>query len=368
MGFLNKRVFAHFDFIQVILIVPLIVLSHILISEASSSLAIKQYIYFSAGFLAYLLFFIFPIKRFEWIIPGFYWLNIALLLSVEFFGVSKLGAKRWLEIPFTNLTLQPSEIMKISLVLMLAYLIKKNPPPLKGYKLKDFAKISFFIVLPFILIQQEPDLGTALILFLMGFGVLFIIGVDKKIWFSLIVIVATASPIIYENLHDYQKGRILAFVSKAPGYQVQQSIIAIGNGGISGKKIEEATQTSSKFLPISTSDFIFAYVAERFGFVGVSVVMLLYLLLIMHFLSLNYSLKDDYFARVIVNSVALMIFIYTAVNIAMTIGLGPVVGVPLPFFSYGGSSFFTFMCFFGMVQNMLTFKYAKDNQVLKVRF
>jgi len=359
LSILDRRILAHFDYIQPILILPIIILSHILISEASSALALKQYIYFGIGFACFLVFLMLPIRKLDWIIPSFYWICVSLLLSVEFFGVSKLGAKRWLEIPILNFTLQPSEIMKPALVLMLAYLIKKSPPPKNGYRLKNFIKISFFILLPFVLIQKEPDLGTALILFLTGFGTLFIIGVDKKIWITLVLVLGVASPIIYENLHDYQKSRIASFISAEPGYQVKQSIIAIGNGGMYGKAIEEATQTSSKFLPISTSDFIFAYLAERFGFIGTAGLMAFYLLLILHLLSLNLVLKNDYFAQVIVNSVALLIFIYTAVNIAMTIGFGPVVGVPLPFFSYGGSSFITFMIFFGMVQNMVTFRRIK---------
>ena len=367
MFVLNRRIFTHFDFILPILVLPLVIFSHVLISEASETLAIKQYVYFGAGFMAYIFFFLFPIRKFEWLIPAFYWVNIALLLSVKFFGVSKLGAKRWLEIPIANFTIQPSEMMKISLILMLAYLIKKSPPPLQGYKIKEFAKLASTVLLPFILIQQEPDLGTATILFLTGFGVFFIIGVNKKIWLSLGIIFCIASPLVYENLHDYQKERIKSFISKDPGYQVQQSIIAIGNGGIHGKNSENATQTSSKFLPIATSDFIFAYVAERFGFIGICSVMAMYFILIVHILSFNYFLKTDYFARVITNSAALMVFIYASVNIAMTIGMGPVVGVPLPFFSYGGSSFFTFMSIFGMVQNMVTFRYIKDSTI-KIRF
>ena len=111
MFVLNRRIFTHFDFILPILVLPLVIFSHVLISEASETLAIKQYVYFGAGFMAYIFFFLFPIRKFEWLIPAFYWLNIALLLSVKFFGVSKLGAKRWLEIPVANFTIQPSEMM-----------------------------------------------------------------------------------------------------------------------------------------------------------------------------------------------------------------------------------------------------------------
>ncbi|WP_297881012.1 FtsW/RodA/SpoVE family cell cycle protein, partial [uncultured Campylobacter sp.] len=265
---IDKKILAYFDFIQPFLIVPIVVFSYVLISEANDVLSSKQVVYFGVGFAVFTLFFLFPIRKFLYLIPIFYWINIILLLSVDFFGVSKLGARRWLEIPFVHFTLQPSEVMKPAFILMLMYLIHKNPPPKNGYGLKDFLRLSFYILLPFVLIAKEPDLGTAAILFLTGFAILFIIGVDKKIWLTLIIVFVASSPILYENMHDYQKKRIADFISEEPNYQVKQAIIAIGNGGIYGKDRDEATQTHFKFLPIATSDFIFAYTIERFGFVG----------------------------------------------------------------------------------------------------
>ncbi|MCZ6134116.1 FtsW/RodA/SpoVE family cell cycle protein [Campylobacter ureolyticus] len=359
----DKRILAHFDFVQLLFIIPILVLSHILISEANEILAFKQYIYYALGFGVFLFFFIIPFRKLEWIIPFFYWFGIVLLISVDLFGVSKLGAKRWLEIPLINFTIQPSEIIKPAFILMLAYMVKKNPPPSDGYDLKSFLKFSFIILLPFILILKEPDLGTAMILLLGGFGTLFIIHVNKKIWISLFLVISVASPVMYQSLHDYQKKRITEFLSEESSYHVKQSIIAISNGGMSGKPKDEATQTHFKFLPIATSDFIFAYNSERFGFMGNLFLMGLYLCLIIHLITLNYQLKEDYFTRVVATSIGVLIFIYAGVNISMTIGLAPVVGVPLPFFSYGGSSFITFMCLFGMLQNLLTFKF-KDSYKL----
>ncbi|PSM51854.1 FtsW/RodA/SpoVE family cell cycle protein, partial [Campylobacter blaseri] len=324
----DKRILTHFDFIQPFLILPIIFLSHILISEVSQMLAIKQYVYFGIGFMVFLFFFLLPIRKIDWLIPATYWLNIILLISVEFFGVSKLGAQRWIEIPFVHFTIQPSEIIKPSFLLMLGYIIKKNPPEEDGYNLKEFIKISFFIFLPFFLILKEPDLGTALILLLTGYGVLFIIGVNKKIWLSIALVLGISSPILYQSLHDYQKKRITDFISEEPSYHVKQSIIAIGNGGMSGKPKDEATQTHFKFLPIATSDFIFAYNGERFGFIGNLFLISMYFLLISHLLSLNHKLKDDFLARVITNGIAIMMFIYISVNISMTIGFAPVVGIP----------------------------------------
>lgn len=363
----DKRILAHFDFVQPFFILPIVILSHILISEASDMLAMKQYVYFGFGFAVFIFFFLFPLRKIDWLIPLFYWINIVLLVSVDFFGVSKLGAQRWLEIPFVHFTIQPSEIMKPAFVLMLAYLIKQRPPEEKGYDLKQFLKLSFYILLPFFLIVKEPDLGTALVLLLTGYGILFVIGVNKKIWLAIAIILSISSPIIYQNLHDYQKKRITDFISEEPSYHVEQSIIAIGNGGMYGKPKDEATQTHFKFLPIATSDFIFAYNMERFGFVGAIFLTTIYMLLIMHLLSLNYKEKNDYMAQVVTTGLAALIFIYVSVNILMTIGFAPVVGIPLPFFSYGGSSFITFMCFFGILQHLLTFKFKDAYKTVHVR-
>lgn len=364
---LDRRILTHFDFLIPILIVPIIGISYFLVAEASQTLANKQMVYFAVGFLAFLFFFFFPIRKLEWLIPLFYWLNISLLVSVEFFGVSRMGAKRWLEFPFVNFTLQPSEVMKPALILMLAYLIKQNPPDEDGYSLKMFSKISFYILLPFVLIAKEPDLGTALALLIMGFGMLFIIGVNKKIWFSIALIVAISAPFLYSNLHGYQKQRLHDFIGEKPSYHVHQSLVAIGSGGLLGKNSNEATQTHFKFLPIATSDFIFAYHAERFGFLGALGLVFLYIFLIMHLLTLLYTLKKDFFAKSVVASVALLIFIYAAVNISMTIGFAPVVGLPLPFFSYGGSSFITFMILFGIVQNLLAFRFDPTYRFVKFK-
>lgn len=366
---LEARILSHFDFIQPILILPIIIFSFILVNEANPILGDKQIIYFIIGLLAFCLCFILPIRRFSWLIPVLYWINIALLFSVDILGTSRLGAKRWLEIPFTHFTIQPSELLKPAFMLMLAYLIYKNPPPLKGYGLKKFIMFSFYILLPFLLISAEPDLGTAAILLIVGYGTLFIIGVNYRIWLAIAVAAALLAPLAYTHLlKPYQKQRIHDFISAEPSYHVKQSLIAIGNGGLSGKSTTEATQTHFKFLPIATSDFIFAYTIERYGFIGGLLLMLCYLFLIIHLLSLNYRLKDDYLTKTVVNAIALFLFVYIGVNISMTIGFAPVVGVPLPFFSHGGSSFTTFMIFFGILENLLTFRYLPISRAVKIVF
>ncbi|MDD5373251.1 MAG: FtsW/RodA/SpoVE family cell cycle protein [Sulfurimonas sp.] len=273
------------------------------------------------------------------------------------FGHARLGAQRWIDIPLINATIQPSEFVKPALILMLAYLINKSPPPINGYRIKEFLKISFYILLPFVLIAKEPDLGTAVVLLLIGFGVLFFIGVYWKIWAVIIGAALLFSPIAYNFLlHDYQKTRIHDFLSEKPSYHVQQSIIAIGSGGFTGKSKEDATQTQMRFLPIATSDFIFAFLVERTGFLGASGIILVYIMLILHLMSLSIY-NDDYYIKVVTISISFMIFIYMGVNISMTIGYAPVVGVPLPMFSYGGSSFINFMILFAIMQNLITFRY-----------
>jgi len=196
-----------------------------------------------------------------------------------------------------------------------------------------------------------------MVLLLIGYGVLFFIGVHWKIWAVIVGAVLLFSPLAYKFLlHDYQKTRIQDFLSEKPSYHVQQSIIAIGSGGFTGKSKDDATQTQMRFLPISTSDFIFAFLVERSGFLGALGIILIYVMLILHLMSLSIY-NDDYFIKVVTISISFMIFIYMGVNISMTIGYAPVVGVPLPMFSYGGSSFINFMILFAIMQNLITFRY-----------
>ncbi len=362
---IDRRIFTHFDYILVLLIAPILSISFYLVNELYPALANRELIYFIAGFVVFVIMFLFPIRRFLWLIPLFYWFNIALLILVELFGVTKLGAKRWLEIPFFHLSLQPSELMKPALILMLGFLIyEKSPPSESGYGIKAFAKLSFYILLPAFLIYQEPDLGTALMVIFLGFGILFVIGVNYRIWVTILVLIALISPFVYSSLKDYQKKRIADFLSTKPSYHVRQSIIAIGSGGLYGKEKEHATQAHMKFLPIATSDFIFAFLVERFGFWGGVLLIAIYTLLILHFMMVTLYMKGDYLIQVVSTSLALLFFLYASVNIAMTMGYAPVVGIPLPLFSYGGSSFITFMVLMGIYEHLVAFRYKKYDSVL----
>jgi rod shape determining protein RodA len=355
---IDRRILTHFDFFIILLILPIALSSLFLISEVNESLAKKELAYILIGFGVFAVMSLLPIRKLVWLIPIIYWVDIILLISVKLFGVSILGAKRWLEIPFTTMTIQPSEIIKPALLLMLAYQIQKNPPLQEGYDWKRFLKISLYIILPFFLIAIEPDLGSAGVVLMLGFGVLFLIGVRWKIWAVLIVGFLAASTLLYEvGLKEYQKQRIADFVAEKPSYHVQQSIIAIGSGGLFGKDKEDATQGQLKFLPIATTDFIFAYHVERFGFFGALLLILAYAAMTIHILGLRAKFENDYFGVVFASGIGVLIFVYSSINIAMTIGLAPVVGIPLPLYSYGGTSFLTFMILFGILENLLAFRF-----------
>ena len=352
----GTRIRIHFDYILILLIIPIIAMSSFLLNETSQTLLFRQLSYTFLGLFIFLFVFFVPFRSLYMLVTVFYVVCIALLLAVEFVGTVNLGAKRWISIG--GFSLQPSEPVKVAVVLFLAHYIHNNPPPKEGYGWIDFGKISFFILLPFVLILIEPDLGSAIIVLAMGYGMLFIIGVHKKILITLVVSALIFSPIAFKFvLKPYQVTRIMNLVTGNTSTQVQQSLIAVGSGGLVGKDYDNATQANLKFLPVATSDFIFAHFAERFGFIGSLVLIALYIGIVVHLLSFCFLDSDDYFLKVIASCLAMLFFVYTSVNIAMTIELAPVVGIPLPLFSYGGSSFITFIILIAMFENAITFRF-----------
>ncbi len=355
-----KQITKNFNYILIIQITPLLLVSSILIKEMNIALFHKQMAYYGASAVVFLIAAYIPWRYLLWLFAPFaYVMNILLLIGVEVAGKTILGAKRWLSLP-GGLSLQPSEFMKLSILIFLAFLISKRPPSEKGYGLINFILLSLIILVPSILILKEPDLGTTLLLLLASFGVLFIVGIDWKILTAIAIIMAIFAPIGYKyGLKPYQKKRIEDFLGK-PSYQVRQALIAIGSGGIEGKSKEEATQTQLKFLPVSTTDFIFAYLGERFGFKGMVIVVALYIMLIIHLLIISKIYGDDYQIVVLASGLSILFFVYMGVNIYMVIGLAPVVGAPLPMFSHGGTSFIIFAFLFGILENLISFKGYKD--------
>ncbi len=364
-----RKIPQNFNYLLILQILPLLLISSMLVKEIDPRLFQKQMIYYVVGALSMVFAAFVPWQRILWwFAPLSYLLNIVLLAAVKKFGISVLGAKRWLAIPGTHFTIQPSEFIKISVVLMLAYLIGRNPPPEKGYGLNALAKLSVVILLPFYLIAKEPDLGTALVLLMTGFGILFLAGIDRKVTIGVLLlsIIAVTAAWQFDLIKPYQKKRINDFLGK-PSYHVQQALIAIGSGGLRGKAKDEATQTQLKFLPISSSDFIFAYLGERLGFAGMGIVILTYILLIIHLLRISHIYSDDYLIKSVASGLAFLFFIYMGVNMYMIIGMAPVVGVPLPMFSHGGTSFIIFAIFLGILLNLIAFKrYFQYNADAKI--
>jgi len=363
----DKSIFKHFSYILLLQVIPLFVISSYLVNEINPHLFQKQMVYY---FIASIVFFVsafIPWRQIIWwFVPVFYIANLGLLIAVEFVGKSILGAQRWIEIPGVGLTIQPSEFIKVSVIMMLGYLITRRPPSEKGYGFFNFIKLSIVIIVPFLLIAKEPDLGTALVLLITGYGILFVVGINWKIWTVIIIVLGLTAPLLYGQLKPYQKKRITDFVGK-PSYHVQQALIAIGSGGLEGKSKEESTQTQLKFLPVSSTDFIFAYLGERFGFKGMLVVIGLYILLIFNLLYISSRNAKDYLVKVFASGLAFLIFVYMGVNIYMVIGLAPVVGLPLPLFSHGGTSFIIFAVIFGILQNLIAFKdYSRYNSDSKI--
>ena len=367
----DKRIFKHFSYSLMIQLIPLFVISSYLVYEINTHLYTKQMVYYFIASIAFFVSAFIPWRQIIWwFSPIFYVVNLGLLIAVEFVGKSILGAQRWIEIPGIGITMQPSEFIKVNVIMMLAYLINRNPPGEKGYGVLDFIKLSIVIFIPFIIIAKEPDLGTALVLLIAGYGVLFLVGINWKIWVTLAVLAGAGAPLVYEyGLKSYQKTRIQDALNK-PSYQVRQALIAIGSGGLEGKKKEDATQTQLKFLPVSSTDFIFAYLGERFGFKGMIAVIILYILLIFNLLYISAKHAKDYLIKTFATGIAFLLFVYMGVNIYMIIGLAPVVGLPLPMFSYGGTSFIIFAVIFGILQNLIAFKdysrYTSDSKITMI--
>ena len=364
----DKRVFKNFSYSLMLQLLPIFALSAYLVYEINPYLYKKQIIYYIIAAIAFSIASFIPWRKIMWwFAPLFYIANLLLLAAVPIVGTSVLGAQRWIEIPGIGLTIQPSEFMKVAVIVLLSYLIVKKPPPKSGYGLFNFIKLSIVIIIPFLMIAKEPDLGTALVLLITGYGILFIIGIDWKIWAIILLIVGAAAPMAYEyGLKDYQKKRIVDAMSK-PSYQVRQALIAIGSGGMEGKPKEDATQTQLKFLPVSSTDFIFAYLGERFGFKGMLLLIGLYILLIFNLLYIAAKHANDYYIKTFASGLAFLFFVYMGVNIYMIIGMAPVVGLPLPMFSHGGTSFIIFSVIFGILQNLIAFKdynrYTSDSKI-----
>ena len=284
--------------------------------------------------------------------PWLFFLCLVLLILVLLIGETRNGATRWLNI---GISFQPSELMKIAMPLMIARYISSGALPPTVFSVG----VSIMIVLvPSYLIMEEPDLGTSILIAFSGLVVIFLSGLKKRYLAVAFGLFLAYLPLMWANMHPFQKNRVLAFLNPGSdptgsGYHLIQSKIAIGSGGIFGKGWLNSTQGQLDFLPERTTDFIFAILAEEFGFLGISLLIGIYLFIIGRGIMIAIN-AQDLFSRLLASSISLTFFVYVFVNIAMTTGLLPVVGIPLPLISSGGTSMLTIMVGLGMLMSVQT--------------
>jgi rod shape determining protein RodA len=282
-----------------------------------------------------------------------YGLGLALLVAVLLIGDVGKGAQRWLDLGLVRF--QPSEMMKLAVPMMVAwYLSDQRLPPSRS----RLAIAGVLIILPVLLIAKQPDLGTALLIGSAGFFAVFLAGLSWRLLAGLTAAAAAAAPVLWHFMHDYQRQRVITFLNPehdplGTGYHIIQSKIAIGSGGLFGKGWLNGTQAHLDFLPERSTDFIFAVLGEEFGLLGIGVVLTAYALIIVRSMYIATQAQDT-FGRLLGGSLAMTFFIYLIVNTGMVTGLLPVVGLPLPLISYGGTSMVTLMAGFGILMSIHT--------------
>ena len=280
-----------------------------------------------------------------------YALGLALLLGVALFGDVVNGARRWLNLGVARI--QPSEIMKIAMPLMLAWYFDKHEATLR---LREYFVASLLLALPVLLIARQPDLGTALLVAAAGFYVIYLAGLSWKLLLGLLLAACASLPFLWSLMHDYQRRRILTLLDPTSdplgaGYHIIQSVIAVGSGGLAGKGWLHGTQTHLEFIPERSTDFIFAVFSEEFGLIGNCMLLLLYLLLIGRGMAIAAN-APTFFTRLLAGAVTLTFFTYAFVNMGMVSGILPVVGVPLPLVSFGGTALVTLFLGIGILMSI----------------
>ena len=293
-----------------------------------------------------------PQKLMGFAIP-LYIVGLLLLVAVFMFGIKVNGAKRWLSLGFTRI--QPSEIMKIAMPLMLAWYFHKYEATLRA---RHFVVAALLLLVPFGLIAKQPDLGTALLVGGAGFFVIFLAGLPWKVIVGLIAAAGAAAPLLWGMMHDYQRKRILTLIDPTTdplgaGYHIIQATIAIGSGGSFGKGYLNGTQTHLEFIPEKHTDFIFAVYSEEWGLLGNSLLVFLYALLIGRGMMIAAAAPTK-FTRLLAGAITLGFFTYAFINMGMVSGILPVVGVPLPFMSYGGTALVTLFVGIGILMSIHT--------------
>ncbi|MFT4764808.1 MAG: rod shape determining protein RodA [Oleispira sp.] len=356
----SKLLFArfHLDLPLFILLLILCVSGLLVLYSASGqdlAMVQKQSLHYLIGFIVLMVAAQIPPRMYQILAPWAYVVGVLALIGVLVLGVSGKGAQRWLAIPGLP-RFQPSELMKLALPLLIAwYMSTRGTPP----KLITLAKAMVLIAIPLVLILKQPDLGTSILIGTSGLLVLFFAGMPWWLIFSMISIVAACAPLMwFFVMHSYQKQRVLTFLNPesdplGSGWNIIQSKTAIGSGGIEGKGWMQGTQSQLEFLPESHTDFIIAVLAEELGLIGVLLLLTLYFLILLRglYMAAQCTLL---FNRLLAGSLIITFFIYVFVNIGMVSGLLPVVGVPLPLVSWGGTSVVSLLAGFGVMMSMYT--------------
>ena len=294
-----------------------------------------------------------PPRLLQRLTPWAFVIGVLFLLAVLIAGETSGGAQRWLNLYVVRF--QPSEIMKLAVPMMVAWYLADSRLPPDRWQLLTAA---ILIAVPMLMIAKQPDLGTALLIASSGFFVLFLAGLQWRLMAFCSVLVTAAMPVIWHFMHDYQRQRVITLLNPesdplGAGYHIIQSKIAIGSGGLFGKGWLNGTQSQLDFLPERSTDFIFAVLGEEFGFLGIALLFAFYAIIVVRSMIIAIQAQDTY-TRLLAGSLAMTFFVYFIVNTGMVTGLLPVVGLPLPMVSYGGTSIVTLMVGFGILMSIQT--------------
>jgi rod shape determining protein RodA len=352
------RATVHFDRLLLGMLLLVILVALFVLYSASGQnmdLILRQIINILVALVLMWLASIISPQRLESIAVPAYVLGLLLLVGVALFGDVSHGARRWLNLGVASI--QPSEGMKLAVPMMLAWYFARREATLR---LSDYGVAALLLALPLGFIVKQPDLGTTLLIGASGFYVLFLAGLSWRLMGGMAVTIGAMIPLIWPMLHDYQRKRVLILLdpSQDPlgaGYHTIQATIALGSGGLAGKGWLHGTQAQLDFLPERHTDFIFAVFGEEFGLLGIALLLLLFLLIIGRGLVIAAN-AQNMFGRLVAGSITLTFFTYAFVNMGMVGGILPVVGVPLPLISYGGTSLVTLLLGFGILMSIQTHK------------
>ena len=346
-----QRLVAPIDAILLVLLVLLLGYALLLMTSASPGRMNNHLINIAVALVVMRVAAQVPPQRLMHVALPLYLGGVLLLVAVALFGDVSKGARRWLNLGFMRI--QPSEIMKIAMPLMLAWYFQKHESMLR---LRDWLVATLILLLPVALIARQPDLGTALLVLAAGCFVIFLAGLSWKVMAALFIGGLASLPFAWTLLHDYQRQRVLTLLDPevdplGKGFHIIQLTIAVGSGGILGKGWGNGTQTHLEFLPERHTDFIFAVLSEEFGLLGNTFLLVLYALIIGRGLMIAAN-APTLFSRLLAGSITLIFFTYAFVNMGMVSGMLPVVGVPLPFVSYGGTALVTLFLGVGILMSI----------------